>query len=444
MARLNCHWASLMYPVVLAAMAGVYVAHEPLYHRILYFWGASQKGVVFSDLHAILTQVWCYGHGFDPYTVHADRLECQGFAYSPFLLRLSFILPSPDYRYVLGVINLLTFALAIQFLPLEHRRRDYALIGLALVSAPVIWLLETSNLDLMLFEVALLASFLLCRGPWARGVAYALVILSASLKFYPLVLMGHLLRERFRVLLLALLLGAAGVLVFVLLLYSGVSTTMSNLPRGSYFQYCWGALVLPLGAYYLATGVDLLDVNPAGPHPPLPVLAYLAMGAMTLWAILRALAYARSPSIAEAYTGLDGVRRSLMVSGALVIAGCFFAWGNLPYRQVFFLLVLPGLMAMRDSSGVNPPLARAGAVLIVLLMWTETLRVWLKESLDALGAPEGLEMALRIGFWLVSQMVWWHTVAVLGAVLWLFALSSRSIADLNGLLPGRWRRGGAS
>ncbi len=436
--RLNWHWASLVYPMLLAVMGWIYFRHEYLYHQILYFWGASRKGVAFSDLNSILTQVWCYGQGFDPYAVHAERPECRGFAYSPFLLELWPILPAPDYRYLLGVLNLLTFSVAIQFLPIMRRRADHVLMGLAFLSAPVIWLLETSNLDLLFIEGALLASFLFCRGPGARATGYGIVLLSAALKFYPLVLMGHLLRERPRVMLLAVALLAVAVVGFVLAFLGGVTTTVHNLPRAAYFQYCWGAVVLPLGIYYLATGVDLLDVDPGGPQGSLTFIPYLCMGVLICWAVWRAFSHARDDAFGRAWENLGDVNRALMVSGCLVIAGCFMAWANLPYRQAFLLLVLPGLLAMKDpATGTAVRLARTTAVLLIALMWWDTGRVWLAEGLKAAGAPEGLDLLLRIGFWLAGQAIWWHAISVIGAILLSFLLSS---AAVSGLVPDRLRR----
>lgn len=438
MRRVNGHWASLAYPAILAAMGWIYFNHEHLYHEILYFWGASRKGVAFSDLNSILTQVWCYGQGFDPYTIHAERPECRGFAYSPFLLELWPILPSPDYRYLLGVFNLLTFSAAIQFLPVEPRRADHALMGLAFISAPVIWLLETSNLDLLFIEGALLASFLFCRGPGARAAAYVIVLLSAALKFYPLVLMGHLLRERPRALAVVLALLVLAVIGFVLAFLGGVTTTVSNLPRAAYFQYCWGAVVLPLGIYYLGTGIDLLDVDPAGPEPRLAFIPYLCLGLLIGWAVWRAFSHARDDAFRRAWTSLSDVNRALMVSGCLVIAGCFMAWANLPYRQAFLLLVLPGLLAMKDCATGKPlKLARTTAVLLIALMWWDTGRVWLAEGLGAAGAPEGLALMLRLGFWMAGQAIWWHAISVIGAILLSFVFSS---AAMNGILPERLRR----
>ncbi|MGE0668680.1 MAG: hypothetical protein AB7O49_19160 [Sphingomonadales bacterium] len=438
MPRMNRHWASLVYPLILALMGWIYFHHEGLYHEILYFWGASRKGVAFSDLNSILTQVWCYGQGFDPYAVHAERPECRGFAYSPFLLELAPVLPSPDYRYLLGVLNLLTFSAAIQFLPIERRRSDHVLMGLAFVSAPVIWLLETSNLDLLFIEGALIASFLLCRGAGARLAGYVIVLVSASLKFYPIVLMGHLARERPRVLLLALALLAAGVAAFVLTFLSGVTTTMNNLPRAAYFQYCWGAVVLPLGVYYLTTGIDLLDVDPAGPEPRLAFVPYLVMGVLIGWSVWRAFSYSRDEAFARAWHAQRDTGKALMVSGCLVVAGCFMAWANLPYRQAFLLLALPGMLAMKDPSTGRPVrLVRVTAVLLIALMWWDTGRVWLAESLKALGAPDGLDIMLRLGFWMVGQAIWWHAISVIGAILLSFLLSSPA---MNGMLPARFRR----
>lgn len=437
MDRINRHWASVVFPVLMGVMGIIYVVHEPVYHQILYLWGGSAKGIPFSDLNAVLLQLSCYASGVNPYYGDAARPECLNFNYSPLLLRFSFLVPGPEHHYVIGIFNVFSFSLLIQFLPLQKQRRDYVCMGVAFMSAPVIWLIETSNVDLLVFEIALIASYLFCRGGWSRIAAYFLVVISGVIKLYPIALIGHIVRERVAISGLLVSLCALGVLLMLVLFHAELATMFQNLPRGSYFKYCWGALLLPLGIYYLATGVDLLEAGQSGPMAFVPFAAVLLL---MLWAFIRAFAYSRDKRLGDAFSGLGEVQKALLFSGCLVIVGCFFAWENLPYRQAFFLLLLPGLLAMKDGLTGRPvPLINRTVVIILALMWWDGVSVVLWELFDLIGVPAQVSLYVQIGLWLVRQVLWWFIVAVLGTMLILFVRSSRSLRELQRLLPGPHR-----
>jgi hypothetical protein len=100
---------------------------------------------------------------------------------------------------------------------------------------------------------------------------------------------------------------------------------------------------------------------------------------------------------------LSGLDRTLMVIGSAIIAGCFFAGQSIGYRGVFLLLLLPGLLALSRSaaSGLRV-LCLGSAIVIVLLMWGECLRL-------ALGGG--------FGFWLLRELGWWWSVTIMLALV---------------------------
>jgi hypothetical protein len=164
------------------------------------------------------------------------------------------------------------------------------------------------------------------------------------------------------------------------------------------------------------------------------------MAVLIFWALVRAFAYSRMKAVSDAYQALGDLHRSLMVSGCLIIIGCFLAWANLPYRQAFLLLALPGLLAMKDAATGEPlRLTRCTAVLLIALMWWDTIRVALTEGMAAIDTPEPLSLAVRIGFWLMGQLIWWHAIAVLGAVLLTFLKTSRAMSELRAVITRFFR-----
>jgi hypothetical protein len=114
-----------------------------------------------------------------------------------------------------------------------------------------------------------------------------------------------------------------------------------------------------------------------------------------------------------------------------VIAGCFFAGQSVGYRGVFFLLAIPGLLAIsRTSSRDIRNLGLGTCVVIVLLMWGECFRLALYRALERPGAPEMLA-GLKILFWLLRELGWWWTISVLLTVLADFLRNSPIVRWLS-------------
>ena len=75
-----------------------------------------------------------------------------------------------------------------------------------------------------------------------------------------------------------------------------------------------------------------------------------------------------------ALASLGRSERIFLVIGGAVIAGCFFAGQSVGYRGVFFLLAMPGLLAIsRTSSRDLRNLGLGTCVVVVLLMWGRVL-----------------------------------------------------------------------
>ena len=135
-----------------------------------------------------------------------------------------------------------------------------------------------------------------------------------------------------------------------------------------------------------------------------------------------------SLAICRRLSGIDQLRRALasltrpervlLVIGSAVIAGCFFAGQSIGYRGVYFLLVMPGLLAISRTPGTDiRKLILGTSVVIVLLMWGECFRLALYRALEHPGFPEALAGQLKLLLWLCRELGWWWTVSVMLTVL---------------------------
>ncbi len=128
----------------------------------------------------------------------------------------------------------------------------------------------------------------------------------------------------------------------------------------------------------------------------------------------------------DAYEAIPASSAIFLLLGSLIIVACFFAVQNIYYRGIYFLMVLPGLLALREAAG-SRELARrimVGCLLILFLMWSECFREALLKLYPALGLSQRLSNILIALFWTARELIWWRVVALLSAILGAAAMRS--------------------
>jgi hypothetical protein len=140
----------------------------------------------------------------------------------------------------------------------------------------------------------------------------------------------------------------------------------------------------------------------------------------------------RFADLRAALASLPDRERVLLVIGSAVIAGCFFAGQSIGYRGVFLLLVMPGLLTISRSPGGDVRnLGLRASVVIVLLMWGECFRLGVDRGLALAGGSELFIGEVKISFWLIRELGWWWTVAVMLAVLTDFLRASPIVSTCS-------------
>ncbi len=129
--------------------------------------------------------------------------------------------------------------------------------------------------------------------------------------------------------------------------------------------------------------------------------------------------------------------------GALLLTACFFAGQNIDYRGVYFVLVAPGLVCLRRSSGdaaARRLLAQMIAV-VLFVAWEEPLRRGLHAA-TGLIASRGLGLRVEVLFWIGRELAWWWLIAGLAAIV-LCRLSRTPLAGAGLAALARLRFVGA-
>jgi hypothetical protein len=264
----------------------------------------------------------------------------------------------------------------------------------------VVFALERANADVLLFLLALTARGLAERRPAVRIIGYGFALLSALLKYYPIMVLIVLFRERTAVFAAVALAATAALAVFWAGYHVEIVRGWANIPIGPYNTDLFAAKNLP----FL---IGIMVENAAAPSRFSAAFGWAATGALYGGLAGAALVICRRLSrfteLRAAIAELPDGERVLMVIGSAVIAGCFFAGQSIGYHGIFLLLVIPGLLAL-SRSGVRElrALCLGSTIVIVLLMWGECLR----QVLDG-----------GFGFWLLRELGWWWSISVMLALV---------------------------
>lgn len=406
-------WRWVYRLAVPAAVLCVYGALAALWHwgpRSLYFDALQFVGFQpfrfpFLDIQAILSAAECQRLGVDVYLVNPCDALGRPHVYSPLWLVITPGFLDTQATMWVGLTLDLLFILSLAAVIRPTTCGEILVLGLAALSPMTVYALERANSDLIVYLLVILA-WMLDRAPRPyRHGAYSLYLTAGLLKYYPLVLLALVARERRRDALV--IAGAAGSALILLVGYdyAELARALANIPALSYFSDSFSARNLPFGFAEALAGV--------GPRPMMGLLLLSLLVAVAIARLRRTL------GLLDAVT-LDWEEREAqcLVVGALLLMACFFAGQNVDYRGVYFVLVVPGLVHLHRSVR-KTAIQRFGAQMIaaaLFLMWGDFFR----HAIHAAFTPgDGLNLP-EVYFWIGRELVWWWLVAGLAAIVLLY------------------------
>jgi hypothetical protein len=424
-------------------MAWLYATGSDLYGRILAYWSFIPWPYPFIDTAVVPGWIRCWQlHGLVVYTDESWGACGLGpMNYSPLWLRLKFLPTDPGWTNWYGMSLVAAFLLSLGVLPRPRRLGDRALVMLATFSCLPVFAMERGNLDLMVFLLAVGAALCLGGTLGRRILGYSLMLLGGLLKFYPLVLLVLVLRERLAVL-AALAFAAAAIIAGTGIVFLDELHRLGPVPGGEPFGNLWGAANLVTGfpvvlhAFLEAVGLPGPMIATLSQPWSVSVVVATLLHASTLIVALR---LARRDDLRAALTAIsDRTYRFLLIGGVLVVA-CFFAHQNVGYRGVFLLLILPGLLALSHvpASGRLRPAFTVAIGSMLCVLWELTTRHLVADMFG--GAYDPVEGSL-IGYtvWVVQELAWWWLITVLMAILIRFVADSPAWRELGLTASHRW------
>jgi hypothetical protein len=387
---------------VFLALSVLFVSgNTPAYRGILSQMGFHPFGFPFLDMHGVLATAECYRQGIDVIVSNPCDVLGRTLDYSPFWLVSASLGVDTSMTMRLGLMLDVLFLFSVFFLPPAKSWSAVVVMIAALLSSAVAMALERANLDLAVFVIAILAASWSLRGPAWRSLGYGLITLAALVKYYPGIMLLLALRERLRFFLAFAAALLAVAVLFVWIDGSMLVRALHNIDMRP-FPTDFSAMNIPEGlAHLIAPGAAFLGriVELA--------LASLAAG--------YAYAIARRGEIRGAMQSLPPRDRNLVLIGCALILGCFFTAENAPYRDIYFLFILPGLPRLWRE--VPSAVARRRLKLltgaILFLMWGPFFRLALEQDVAAFG----LGTIYSNAYWLLRETTWWWVVSIMLALL---------------------------
>ncbi len=403
------------------------VGRLPDYLWVMHGFGVDAWTRPFLDLSGVLSMGECHRLGIDVlHTNPCDPLH-RTLNYGPPLVYLPFTTADTS---VLGVAQGLMLLLAMAFVLRPRTRVELVVAVVASLSSGTIYEMERANFDAIEFAIIALSGPLTMWSLTGRLFSYGLYYAGGVFKFYPFVLLLTVLRER-----LTIAIGLAVVTIAMIGLYAfayrqSFSAISASLPPFEYDSDVFGAACLPFG---VADWLKLPDLV----GDALMIVLVASFGVVAGWMVRRIRGEMRK-------TGYDGLNFHYLLTGSIVVLGCFFLRPNITYRCVFLLLLFPGFWDLRTVASLKGMFGLAIGITIFCL-WSDFFRQWGEFGIDRVEdwiAPDRSDALAwdtpYILFFVVRELLWWWLAAVMSAVVMIFVLDSRAIRDArDGILGVR-------
>jgi hypothetical protein len=435
------HWRAVL-PLIGLVLLGTAVSlnvwtpslYTTIMSAILAKPGAGLGPSPFWDLDYLLMKTTCWQQGVNVYVRNPCDLFIQPMDYSPLWLRMQFLALDRSWAVPLGIGLAALFCLSFAALVPSARWRVQVVIGLASFSPVSVFAVERANMDIIIYLFSLLSGIALAARGGVRFTGYGLLLGAGLLKFYPVVALVVVVRERLTVC-LGLVVASVGIIAgFSYWYYDELTAAIGNIWSGAYFADHIGFKLLPGGIvrgalqpiFAVVVGEDW-----GATAAKSRVLGYVVASLLMLSLCTFVVWTARSAERRHSVSALPPRYGALLQIGAVLMVGCFFAGESVGYRGIMLLLTLPGLVLLGRPE-VSPRLRLLSRFTVVLILLT-MFRIPVTGALAAhnLKVENSAWVAL---LWVSFELAWWWIVSFLLALLTSSILESTAWRETRALL----------
>jgi hypothetical protein len=316
----------------------------------------------------------------------------------------------------LGLLFLLSLTVVLR----SRTAGELFILGAAAVSPMTVYAVERANNDLAVFLLVICGAIVFTAPRPFRLFSYGLFVAAGLLKYYPLVLLIFVARERRRDALVTAAAAGFALILFGVAFYPELKTALTGIPAASsYFTDAFSAWNLPFGfAEALAGGAWRV------------LIAGSLVAALSGAAVARTLRTVRL--LGREQLDWAAGETKFLVIGGLLIAACFLAGQNIAYRGILLLPVLSGLVCLHRSVKDREIRRFCGQMIaaVLFVMWGECFRHALHAQISPVPG-QGLSSRVEVFFWLGRELVWWWLVVGLAALVMSY-LRQSPLAEIFG------------
>ena len=301
-----------------------------------------KNGVVnlFADWSVILNANICQEKGYDVYINNPCDLWGRRHGYGNILLYIPYISSFPNFYFIYLplILNLIFLYSIISFFTF-HNKIEYFCLFFIVLSVPVILAIERANIDVLIFLLVILIS-----KNKNILINHLIIILITLSKFYPIcMIVIFLFKKKIKNIAINVIIFLLIISLFLFFQSESLIKLFDNKSQSSGF-----------GIYNFSFqgGLDLLlNFNILINNKDYNFIKYLYLTLVLIFPLIITILLnfkniVNNPSISKLLCENNFENRMYILSSTLILF-CYFSFSNFPYREIFFLGLIPWMLKNR-------------------------------------------------------------------------------------------------
>ena len=301
---------------------------------------------IFPDWSVILNANICQTKGFDVYLDNPCDQWNRGHVYGDVWLKIPFIIKFPKFYFIILpiVINFLFIYTFVSFFNLKNKL-EYLTIFLFLLSVPVILAIERANIDIIIFLLMVVIA-----KNQKLLINHLLLILVTIAKFYPIsMIIIFLFKKKLKNIIL-------NIIIFFLVVLSILFFQSDELIKifNNKSQFSSSGIY----GFSILNWIDSIkDLNIYVKNKDYSWIKYLYVGIIlfipiTITIVLNLKNISTNKSISKLFF-INSFENRLYILSTAVTLVCYFSFSSYPYREIFFLGLIPWIIKEKNSINVK-------------------------------------------------------------------------------------------
>lgn len=336
---------NLFLTISISAIVGLLIYKQLLYPTIIPMvikGGAS----LFADWTVILNANNCLANGYDVYLENPCDHWNRKHVYGEILLNIPYIKTFPKFYYLIFpiIINVLFIYSIVDILFNIENKKHWLILLIFIFNVPVLLAIERANNDIFIF----LFMYVICKYN-NYLINYSLILLSASLKIYPILLsVIFLFEKKYKKIFINLSLISIIFLILIGIQLESFLKVFEN--QGQFTGYGFGLYefsFLGFIEFFKSLNITLRELD-------LNMIKYIYLLLFILLPTFY-LNYIYSKKIYSIFNNFSyennyNFENKLYFLSSTIILFCYISFSNFIYREIFFVGLIPAILSYKKSN----------------------------------------------------------------------------------------------